>query len=51
MDRVKAEIAKGNIYLDEIMASGTHARKSRGKDAEYLYKVWKIDMDSERQTI
>ena len=28
MDRVQAEIVKGNIYLDEIMASATHARRS-----------------------
>ena len=51
MDRVKADIDKGNIDLDEIMASATHARKSRGIDAEHFSKVWKIDMDSVRQKI
>ena len=33
------------------MASATHARKSRGFDAEHLSKVWKIDMSSAQQTI
>ena len=39
MDLVKADIFKGNIDLDEIMASATHARKSRVIDVEYLSKV------------
>ena len=51
MDRVQAYIVKGNIDLDKIMASATHAIKSRGIDADHLYKVWKIDMNSTQQTI
>ena len=51
MDWVQAYIVKGNIDLDKIMASATHAIKSRGIDADHLYKVWKIDMNSTQQTI
>ena len=51
MDQVQVYIVKGNIDLDEIMAIGTHARRLGGIDAEHLSKVWKIDLDSARQTI
>ena len=51
MERLQAEIVKGNIDLDEIMASTTHARKSRGINAENFSKVWKIDMESAQKTI
>eukprot|EP00957_Ditylum_brightwellii_P057407 4352700-Ditylum_brightwellii.AAC.1 len=33
------------------MASATHARQSRGIDAEHLSKVWRINIDTARQTI
>ena len=42
MDRVQACIVKGNIDLDEIMASATRARRSGGINAEHLSKVWKL---------
>ena len=51
MERVQADIFKGNIDLDEIMSSAIHARKSMGTDTEHFSKLWKIDMESARQTI
>ena len=51
MNQIQAEIVTGNIDLYEIMASATHARRSRGIDAEHFSKFWKIDLDSVRRTI
>eukprot|EP00957_Ditylum_brightwellii_P056167 4258149-Ditylum_brightwellii.AAC.1 len=33
------------------MASATHARQSRGVDAEHLSKVWQINIETARQAI
>jgi hypothetical protein len=41
----------GEIDLDEIMASATHARATRDISPEHLSKVWRIDLESAKRTI
>jgi hypothetical protein len=51
LNNLHEEVTKGQIDLDEIMASAAHARKPKGVDAEHLSKIWKIDIESVRRMI
>ena len=42
---------KGEIDLDKIMISATHADKEKGIDAEHLSKVWRIDLKLAERTL
>ena len=41
----------GEIDLDEVMASATHARIRKGIDAQHLSKVWRIDLETAQRTL
>ena len=41
----------GDIDLDGIMVSASHANMSKGIDAEHLSKVWWIDVETARKTL
>lgn len=51
MNNFQESIKRGDVDLDEIMASGISAGKSRGVKAEHLSKIWKIDVDTARRTL
>jgi hypothetical protein len=42
---------QGEIDLDEIMVSATHAGKSTGVDPAHLSKIWKIDLKTAERTL
>eukprot|EP00957_Ditylum_brightwellii_P085963 6540385-Ditylum_brightwellii.AAC.1 len=41
----------GEINLDEVMTSATHAGKPKGIDTTHLSKVWKISHEEAVNTI
>ena len=44
-------IFKGEVDLDEIMASAAHARPRRSVDPEHLSKIWRIDLETAKKTL
>eukprot|EP00957_Ditylum_brightwellii_P117124 8933029-Ditylum_brightwellii.AAC.1 len=42
LDEIYKKSLSGEIDLDEVMTSATHAGKSKGIDPTHLSKVWKI---------
>ena len=45
------EATKGDIYLDDIMVSASHASRPKGIDASHLSKIWRINLDSTKRTL
>ena len=43
LDQLYEQSLRGEVDLDEIVASTMHANKSRGVDAPHLAKIWRID--------
>jgi hypothetical protein len=46
-----AEATRGDIDLDEVMLSATHARKTKGIDAAHLSKIWRIGLKTAERTL
>ena len=44
-------VTKGEIDLETIMVSATHAEKSKGVDPAHLSKIWKIDLKTAEWTL
>jgi len=44
LDDLYDKVTSGEIDLDTIMISSTHAGKSTGVDPAHLSKIWKIDL-------
>jgi hypothetical protein len=44
-------VTRGEIDLDTIMVSATHAGKSTGVDPTHLSKIWKIDLKTAERTL
>ena len=51
LDGLFVSATKGEIDLDSIMISATHAGKPKGIDAEHLSKVWRIDLEAAQRTL
>jgi hypothetical protein len=51
MDDLCENVAKGEIDLDEIMVSASHAGKPKGVDPAHLSKTWKIDLKTAEKTL
>ena len=51
IDAIHNRVVTGQINLDNIMTSATHARKPRGIDAAHLSKAWRIDLDAAERTL
>jgi hypothetical protein len=51
LDDLYDRVTKGEIDLDTIMVSGTHAGKSTGVDPAHLSKIWKIDLETAERTL
>lgn len=49
--QVYEDVQSGQLDLDEIMASATHATNNKGVDPEHLAKIWRIDHDTAKRTI
>jgi hypothetical protein len=45
------EATQGEINLDEVMLSATHAGKTKGVDATHLSKMWRIDLKTAKRTL
>jgi hypothetical protein len=42
---------QGNIDLNKVMLSATHAGKTKGVDATHLSKMWRIDLQTAESTL
>ena len=51
LDELFASMTKGEIDLDDIMISATHASKPKGTDAAHLSKIWRIDLEAAECTL
>ena len=51
LDEIYEKSTKGEINLDEILASAAHARRTQGMDAAHLSKVWRISLDQAERTL
>ena len=51
LDELFASMTKGEIDLDDIMISATHASKPKGTDAAHLSKIWRIDLETAERTL
>src|SRR5210317_1924766 len=51
MEFMVRDEAAGEIDFDDIMASATYAKPSRGTTASHLSKIWKIDMKAAERTV
>jgi hypothetical protein len=51
LDDLYTRVTKGEIDLDTIMVSATHAGKSTGVDPAHLSKIWKIDLKTAERTL
>jgi hypothetical protein len=51
LDELYKRATKGEIDLDTIMVSATHAGKSKGVDPAHLSKIWKIDLKMAERTL
>jgi hypothetical protein len=50
-DLYDTRVTRGEIDLDTIMVSSTHAGKSTGVDPAHLSKIWKIDLKTAERTL
>lgn len=51
MNEMIEDEASGQIDFDEVMASATYAKPSKGVTASHLSKIWKIDLKTAQQTV
>ena len=51
LDDLYDKVTRGEIDLDTIMISSTHAGKSTGVDPAHLSKIWKIDLKTAERTL
>ena len=51
LDQLYEQSVRGEVNLDEIMASAMHVNKSRGVDAPHLAKIWRIDQEVAKKTL
>ena len=51
LDQLYEQSLRGEVNLDEIMASAMHANKSRGVDAPHLATIWQIDQEVAKKTL
>ena len=51
LDELYTDIHSGEIDLDEILCSSTHAAPSKGTQAAHLAKIWRIDLEAARRTL
>ena len=51
LDDLYDRVTRGEIDLDTIMVSATHAGKSTGVDPAHLSKIWKIDLKTAERTL
>jgi hypothetical protein len=51
LDELSDEATQGEIDLDEVMLSTTHAGKTKGVDATHLSKMWRIDLKTAKRTL
>jgi transposase InsO family protein len=51
LDEMYEASLRGDIDLDDIMVSATHAGRSKGISAEQLAKTWRIDLKTAKRTI
>ena len=51
LDDLYDRVTRGEIDLDTIMVSSTHAGKSTGVDPAHLSKIWKIDLKTAERTL
>jgi hypothetical protein len=51
LDDLYDRVTRGEIDLDTITVSATHARKSTGVDPAQLSKIWKIDLKTAERTL
>ena len=51
LDSLFDEVRQGEIDLDTIFVSATHAGRPKGIDAAHLSKVWRIDLDAAKRTL
>jgi hypothetical protein len=51
LDDLFSVATRGEIDLDEVMLSATHAGKTKGVDATHLSKMWRIDLKTAECTL
>jgi hypothetical protein len=51
LDDLFSEATRGEIDLDEVMLSATHAGKTKGVDATHLSKMWRVDLKTAERTL
>ena len=51
LDQLYEQSLRGEVDLDEIVASSMYANKSRGVDAPHLPKIWRIDHEVAKKTL
>jgi hypothetical protein len=51
LDDLFSEATQGEIDLDEVMLSATHAGKTKGVDVTHLSKMWRIDLKMAGRTL
>jgi hypothetical protein len=51
LDKLYEGSLQGEIDLEDIMVSETHARRSKGIDAEHLSKTWRNNLEIAEQTL
>ena len=51
LDQLYEQSLRGEVNLDEIMASAMHVNKSRGVDAPHLAKIWRINQEVAKKTL
>ena len=51
LDNLDESVTQGEIDLDALMVSATHAGKSKGVDPAHLSKIWKIDFNTAERTL
>ena len=51
LDELYEGALKGEIDLDDIMVSASHASRAKGVDAQHLAKTWRIDVEAARRTL
>ena len=51
LDNLDESVTQGEIDLDALMVSATHAGKSKGVDPAHLSKIWKKDLKTAERTL
>ena len=51
MESLLSDEAASEIYFDDLMASSTYAKPSKGLTASHLSKIWKIDLQAAQHTV